>query len=116
MVLPDFESGTHTRRDIGTAILVAAPPIVSNQTPANRSMFTNSSHDEGTMTTGQTKARKSQLLAYIKYNPAFEQDYGDFEHHDIHQILDEFERRDQEGYRLCVDRMNLHELRDPVPI
>lgn len=68
------------------------------------------------MTTGQIKARKSQLLAYIKYTPAFQQDYRAFEHHDIRQILDEFERRDLEGYHLCVDRMDLHELRDPVPI
>ena len=68
------------------------------------------------MTTGHIKARKSQLLAYIKYTPAFEQDYRDFEHHDIHQILDEFERRDPAEYRLCVDRMDIHELRDPVAI
>ena len=68
------------------------------------------------MTTGQIKARKSQLLAYIKYTPAFEQDYRAFEHHEIHQILDEFELRDPEGYRLCVDRMDLNELGDPVPI
>ena len=67
------------------------------------------------MTTGQIKARKSQLLAYIKYTPAFEQDYRYFEHHDINQILDEFKRRDPEGYRLCVDRIDLNELRDPVP-
>jgi len=60
-------------------------------------------------------ADKSRLLAYIKYTPAFEQDYRAFEYHDIHQILDEFERRDPEGYHLCVNRMNLHELRDPVP-
>ena len=68
------------------------------------------------MTTGHIKARKSQLLAYIKYTPAFERDYRDFEHHDIHQTLDEFERRDPAGYRLCVDRMDIHELRDPVAI
>ena len=64
-----------------------------------------------TMTTGHIKARKSQLLAYIKYTPAFERDYRDFEHHDIQQILDEFERRDPVGYRLCVDRMDIHGLR-----
>ena len=68
------------------------------------------------MTTGQIKARKSQLLAYIKYTPAFEQDYRAFEHHDIHQILDEFERRDPEGFRLCVDRMDFQKLKDPVLI
>ena len=49
------------------------------------------------MTAGQVKARKSQLLAYIKYTPAFEQDYRTFEHHDIHQILDEFETAGPRG-------------------